>query len=120
MTLARLALALVLGTALVACQSTPSVPAPPAPVVQAPPGIAYEGSDGSSQAHAVIIRTELKTTAGVRSEYIWLAQRYPGYQRRVQALIHADGRHYDRLDITTADGRELSVWFDITSFFGKL
>jgi hypothetical protein len=117
MTPARLALLLLLSAALAACQTPPA--APPAPAVQAPPGIVYAGSDGSSQANAVVIQTELKGVAGVRSEYVWLSQRYPGFKRKLQALIHKDGRHYDRLDITTADGRELSVWFDITSFFGK-
>jgi hypothetical protein len=85
-----------------------------------PPGITYAGSDGSSLAHAVVIQTELKGGAGVRSEYVWLSQRYPGYKRKLQALIHQGGKSYDRLDITTADGRELSVYFDITAFFGKL
>ena len=117
MTLARLATALLLCAALAACQTT--APAPPAPAVQAPPGIVYAGSDGSSLANAVVIQTELKGGAGVRSEYAWLSQRYPGYQRKLQALLHKDGKSYDRLDITTADGRELSVYFDITAFFGK-
>jgi hypothetical protein len=111
----RLAAALLLSLALAACQT-----APPAPPVVAPPGITYAGSDGSSLAHAVVIQTELKGGAGVRSEYVWLSQRYPGYKRKLQALIHQGGKSYDRLDITTADGRELSVYFDITAFFGKL
>lgn len=117
MILPRLATTLLLSVALAACQTTP--PAPPAPFVQAPPGIVYAGGDGSSMANAVIIQTELRGGAGVRSEYVWLSQRYPGYKRKLQALMHKDGKSYDRLDITTADGRELSVYFDITAIFGK-
>ncbi|MBV8037589.1 hypothetical protein [Roseateles sp.] len=115
MTFSRLATWLLLSTALAACQAPPPAP----PVVQAPPGVAFAGSDGGSMAHAVVILTELKGRAGVQAEYIWLMQRYPGFKLRVQALVHKDARHYDRLDITTADGRELSIWFDITAFFGK-
>ena len=114
MTVLRLATALLLSAALAACQTTPPVPA-----VQAPVGIVDAGSDGSSMANAVVVQTELKGGAGVRSEYAWLAQRYPGYKRKLQALMHKDGKAYDRLDITTADGRELSVYFDLTAFFGK-
>jgi hypothetical protein len=110
----RFAAALLLSIALAACQT-----APPAPPVVAPPGVTYAGSDGSSLANAVVIQTELKGVAGVRSEYVWLSQRYPGYKRTRQALLHQGGKSYDRLDITTADGRELSVYFDITAFFGK-
>lgn len=108
------ALLLSLALALTACQTPP-----PAPAIVAPPGIVYAGSDGSSIANAVVIQTELKGGAGVRAEYAWLSQRYPGYKRKLQALLHQGDKSYDRLDITTADGRELSVYFDITSFFGK-
>ena len=36
-----------------------------------------------------------------------------------QALVTQNGRTYDHLTVTTADGAEKAMWFDITDFFGK-
>jgi hypothetical protein len=36
-----------------------------------------------------------------------------------QALVSQDGRTFDHLTVTTADGTDKAMWFDITDFFGK-
>jgi hypothetical protein len=79
----------------------------------------YGGGDGSSCAQAVVIKAAHEGE-GVGEEYRWLAARYPGYTRRSQALTRCGAHAADRLSITTADGRDLDVWFDISSFFGKV
>ena len=37
-----------------------------------------------------------------------------------QALVNANGRSYDRLAVTTLDGRHLSIYFDVSRPFGSL
>jgi hypothetical protein len=36
-----------------------------------------------------------------------------------QALVSQNGRTFDHLTVTAADGTEKAMWFDITDFFGK-
>ena len=36
-----------------------------------------------------------------------------------QALVSQNGRAFDHLTVTTADGTDKAMWFDITDFFGK-
>lgn len=82
----------------------------------AAPGAA---GDGGSIAHAIRIQAQ-NEPEGVDAEYRWIADRYPGYKRDKQALVHQGGRYYDVLDITTANGEQKTFYFDITGFFGKL
>ncbi|HEU4719121.1 MAG TPA: hypothetical protein VFU15_14855 [Bacteroidia bacterium] len=74
--------------------------------------------DGSSFDNAVVIyeKTEGK---GVDAEYDWLKTHYPGYTVNRQSLVTHDGKPYDVLSITTADGEKKDVYFDISNFFGK-
>jgi hypothetical protein len=39
---------------------------------------------------------------------------------RGQALIHEDGKAFDRMDVTLPDGREMALFFDISQIFGRL
>jgi hypothetical protein len=85
-----------------------------------PPQLSYAGGDGSSVENAIRIVGAADEDVGVRSEYIWLAQHYPGYQRRSQALLQdGNGHYYDLLEVTLANGEKCSFYFDITEFFGK-
>ena len=79
----------------------------------------FSGGDGSSIKQAVIITETANVKTGVRAEYVWLHEHYPGYRLRVQRLRHEGGRYYDEMRIITADGKSRTVFFDITSFFGK-
>lgn len=76
------------------------------------------GPLGGDVEHAVVIPTA-DHAEGVRTEYAWLALRHPGARRGSQALLSQAGRQYDRLSVTTADGRELALYFDITAFLGS-
>jgi hypothetical protein len=101
-------------TGLVACATAPTTPAK----VEAPPGVTYEGGDGLDCARRVVIKGGDSQT-GIAAEYAWLAAHYPGSKRRGQTLDECDGKQADRLDITTAEGKQVSIYFDITDFFGK-
>ncbi|WP_129588390.1 hypothetical protein [Solilutibacter silvestris] len=75
--------------------------------------------DGSSTGKAIIINAK-NESEGVPMEYQWISARYPGFKRGGQSLLMSGGKSYDKIDITTADGQKKSLYFDITSFFGKL
>jgi hypothetical protein len=74
--------------------------------------------DGSSAEKAIVIRANSENE-GVGEEYTWLKKQYPGYTRKEQALVPMSRKTYDVLTITTADGVEKVIYFDITGFFGK-
>jgi hypothetical protein len=80
--------------------------------------IAYEGGDGSSAEKAIIIKNATEET-GVKAEYAYLAKHFPGYKRGKQSLVREKNRMYDVLEVTTAEGKALTIFFDITEFFGK-
>ncbi len=69
-------------------------------------------ADGSSFEKAIPVKS-------VDAEYQWLRAKHPGHKVKRQALLANGGKHYDRISITTKDGKELEVYFDISSFFGK-
>jgi len=47
----------------------------------------------------------------------WVRAHYPGANITSQSLLECDGSPTDELKLTTADGRDLTVHFDISSFF---
>lgn len=73
-------------------------------------------ADGLSFETAVVI-VAANSFEGVPAEYTWLRNNYPGYKRNRQALMEHNGRAYDRVDIFTAQGEPLSIYFDVTSFY---
>jgi hypothetical protein len=74
--------------------------------------------DGSSYDLAVIIE-ETTESRGVSAEYQWLALHYPGYSMNMQSIQDYKKKPYDIISITTADGKKLDVYFDISKFYGK-
>ncbi len=83
-----------------------------------PPAITYAGGDGSSIEKAVVINGATEET-GVHAEYEYLARQHPGYKRGGQSLQSHNGKAYDVLEFTTADGKKSTIYFDISAFFGK-
>ena len=74
--------------------------------------------DGSSFEKAIIINERNEST-GVHAEYEWIKNHYPGYKRGMQALTHNKNKPYDIISITTSEGKEIDVYFDISNFYGK-
>src|ERR1035438_2241170 len=79
----------------------------------------FSGGDGSSLKQAVVITDATGEKTGVRAEYVWLHEHYPGYRLRGQILRNEGGRAFDEMRIVSADGKSHTIFFDITSFFGK-
>jgi hypothetical protein len=74
---------------------------------------------GTSFENAVIMKVE-REGAGVQEEYKWLAENYPGYANIKQSHISRGNRHYDIFRIRAKNGQLKDIYFDITSFYGKL
>jgi hypothetical protein len=95
----------------------------PAPSFGADPqpeaGYSFSGGDGSSPEKAVIVHARSESV-GIRAEYEWIRQHWPGSRRGKQALLGKNNRFYDSLTITDSAGQERTVYFDITEYFGKL
>lgn len=85
----------------------------------APSAVKYEGGDGLSCETRVLVRGAANDQDGVAAEYEWLRRKYPGYTAKGQTLMECDKHPTDQLAITTAEGRELTIHFDISDFFGK-
>jgi len=75
--------------------------------------------DGSSYDRAIVIQASNEFD-GIAQEYRWIEKHYPGYKRGSQALAGDKGRAFDILTFTDAKGDSHTLYFDITSFFGKL
>jgi hypothetical protein len=59
------------------------------------------------------------TVPSIAAEYQWVKANCPGYRPGGQALVRVNGKPYDRLTLRNTDGRERTVFFDISTFFGR-
>jgi hypothetical protein len=71
-----------------------------------------ELADGLSIEQAV-------TVYSIEEEYDWLATHYPGFRGIEQAMRYENERPFDVHKIALGDGREISVYFDISEFFDE-
>ena len=75
--------------------------------------------DGSSFETAIIVN-ETSESAGIRAEYRWIKEHYSGYKVKRQSQPNYRKTPYDVIQIQFSDDRVLSVYFDISHFYGKL
>ena len=78
----------------------------------------YGGGDGLSKKTAVIVKARAQY-AGVRSEYAWIASRYPHSKPISQSLTARDehGRNYDVITVRTSAGAKIVLWFDVSAMY---
>ena len=77
----------------------------------------YAGGNGLSKANAVVLKIA-SDSAGIASEYVWVAHAYPGSKVVQQALSTWDhGKRYDILTVQNADQSTAALWFDITVMY---
>ncbi|HEV7571044.1 MAG TPA: hypothetical protein VGQ21_06055 [Thermoanaerobaculia bacterium] len=114
-----------------ACATTPAPPAPeaaPAPAAAATPATPPEKrpetrpiiipARGLSCKSAIVIEATNEHD-GIAKEKAWINENYPGAKEVKQALTTCNGRPADQIDLETANGRTVSLYFDIGMFFGK-
>jgi hypothetical protein len=80
----------------------------------------YSGGQGDRLETAIVIEGALTEPTGVKAEYVYVARHLPGWAVCGQALVNPGSRVYDQLDLADATGKRRSIFFDITSWFGKL
>ncbi len=80
--------------------------------------VKISGGDGFSFEEAIII-SDCSSLEGVEQEYIEVRERLGNYQLIRQSLQNQGDRMYDVLELKLEDGREITLYFDITDFFGK-
>ena len=83
-----------------------------------PPVINAADRDGSSYQRAIII-TETHEWQGIKAEYAWLEKQYPQYTIINHFLKHNGYTTFNIDKILTIEGKEITVYFDITNFFGN-
>lgn len=87
--------------------------------------VTYKGGDGSSIDDAIEIQGASSIEEGVTSEYQYISNRFGkrgiDWELEEQRLRSFDeiGKHYDMINIRLMDGTKKTLYFDITSFFGK-
>lgn len=57
---------------------------------------------------------------GIAAENAWISDNYPGAKRVKQSLAMCDGNTADVVEIRTADGQTVKVYFDIREWLGKM
>ena len=74
-------------------------------------------ADGSSYDSAVVIN-EVHERQGIDAEYVWVRTNYPGSRVGMQSLNNYKNKAYDILHITTKEGKDKVIYFDISKFYG--
>jgi hypothetical protein len=74
---------------------------------------------GTSFSNAVVIMVETES-AGLKEEYKWLSNNYPGYGLIKKTHVTRSSKHYDIMRIKTRDGHLKTIYFDTTHFWGKI
>jgi len=74
---------------------------------------------GLSCNSAIVIKATTEQ-AGIAEEHAWIQENYPGAQVPVQqSLTKCGDKPVDQIEIDTANGRKVTLYFDISNFFGK-
>ncbi len=81
--------------------------------------IRFTGGDGSSRQAAIVIDGARNEVEGINAENLWVLKHQPGWRKAHQSLIQAGSRAFDAIEYEAPDGKH-TLWFDITSFFGKM
>lgn len=86
--------------------------------------ISFSNNSGESIEDAIVIINATGEEDGVNSEYYYLEKRFGiqeiDWELVSQSLLSGEGdRYYDKMDISLSAGEMISIYFDITDFYGK-
>jgi hypothetical protein len=92
-------------------------PAPAATTETRPRGVILPARGLSCNSAIVINATNEHD--GIAAENAWITENYPGARKVGQELLTCNDKPADQVNIETANGRKVSIYFDISNFFGK-
>jgi len=93
-------------------------PAAPAETINTRPRGVIIPARGLSCNSAIVINATTERT-GIAEENAWIKENYPGAKKVGQELTTCNGKSADQVNIETENGRKVSIYFDISNFFGK-
>ena len=93
---------------LAACQTT-----------SAGPGAAHNDAADGLTANTAIRLDAKNTSEGIAAERRWIQHNYPGAKVKSQSLLMTP-RPMDQIEIELPSGESRDLYFDISSFFGKM
>ena len=93
-------------------------PAAPAETTDTRPRGVIIPARGLSCNSAIVINAP-NAHDGIAQEKAWITENYPGAKEVKQALTRCNDKAADQIDLETANGRAVSLYFDISNFFGK-
>lgn len=80
-------------------------------------------NNGLSFDDAIIVHNASSHFEGVDVEYNLISQKYGNreidWKLKKQTLVERAGKFFDQIEIILKNGLEISLYFDITEFFGK-
>ena len=83
--------------------------------------VSYSGS-GSSVKDPIIVSDVKTHFEAVDAEYAYLSQRFgrkgTHWKLLLQSLLGTDGKQIDKIDIELSNGQSVTLFFDITKYFG--
>ena len=87
--------------------------------------VTYEGGDGKTLETSVIIKNAGNERNGIAAEYDYIAKKhgakFTNWKPVGQSTSSNNGKKYDVIGIITMPGNEnITYYFDITDFYGKL
>lgn len=97
------------------CSSPKKAPAKASPTVTRADLL----NGGTSFSNAVVLKVTTEKD-GIDEEYRWLRNLYPGYTLVRRSKVKRSPRHYDIIRIRTKEGHLKDIYFDSTSFAGRL
>jgi len=105
---------------LFGCSSQPSIVSNSAPANKDDSiTIHFGGGDGSSIKSAITLIAANSEMAGIGGEVLWAQQYLPGWHKTNQALITDGRKNYDAVTYQSSEGKKRTIYFDISTFFGK-
>src|SRR5262249_34144430 len=82
---------------------------------------AVEGGDGASEERALLLPDAKTESQGIETEHAVVKFFFAGWTWASQAVMNGrDGHTYDQITLTQGAGATREIYFDISSWYGKL
>ncbi|MEA2164976.1 MAG: hypothetical protein QOK37_3103 [Thermoanaerobaculia bacterium] len=96
----------------------PAEPEAPAATRPMRPGLIPIPSRGLSCRSAVPVEATTEAD-GAAKETAWIAENYPGATKASQSRITCEGKTVDQIELDTANGRRVTLFFDASGWSAK-